>query len=240
MGTLAQGGTDMRTYLMAVTAAAGIMAAAVGLRAAGSAIPTLDTFRDAYMTDSVGNPLAWTDRIRSDSNAFGVIRAYRGGAECVRSDVSGGSLFVRTSTNGCSPYTRALTVDFSEPIGLAVGIDCSSGSYLVSDAYGDPGALNICGSNLVPDARFIASSLFAKTSANGTPLTLVLNLAPDFRHNEFQLEFEQNLPITVVSPTSRTLTGSTLSIADLYRTSGTNTKTLLGRYRMPFQVTVQE
>jgi hypothetical protein len=71
-------------------------------------------------------------------------------------------------------------------------------------------------------------------------LTLVLNLAPNFRHNEFELDFEQNLPITVVSPTTRTLTGSTLSIANLYGISGSNKKTLLGQYRMPFQVTVQE
>lgn len=230
----------MRKYVMAVAATAGIMAAAAGLRAGGSAVPTVDTFRDAYEIDSVGNPVAWTDRIRSDSNAFGVSRSYRGGTECVRSDVSGSSLFVRTSTYGCSPYTRGLTVDFSQPVSLAPGVDCSSGSYLVTDAYSDPGTLNICGSNLVPDARFIASDLFARRSDNGTPLILVLNLAPDFRHNEFMLEFEQNLPITVVSPTARTLTGSTLSIANLYRISGSNKKELLGQYRMPFQVTVQQ
>jgi hypothetical protein len=230
----------MRTYLIAIVATAGIVAAAAGPKAAGSAIPTVDTFRDDYTIDTLGNFAAWTDRIRSDSGVPGTTRSYRGGTECVRSDVSGGALFVRTATNGCSPYTRALTVDFSDPISLSAGVDCSGGSYLVPDAYGDPGTLNICGSNSVPDARLIASDLFGRTSANGTPLTLVLNLAPDFRHNEFLLEFEQNQPITVVSPTTRTLTGSTLSIADLYRVSGTNKKTLLGQYRMPFQVTVQE
>lgn len=62
----------MRKYVMAVTATVGIMAAAAGLRAAGSAIPTVDTFRDAFMSDAVGNPLAWTDRIRSESTAFGL------------------------------------------------------------------------------------------------------------------------------------------------------------------------
>lgn len=230
----------MRTFLMAVMATAGIMVAAAGPRAAGSAIPTVDTFRDASMTDGVGNFLGWTDRVRSDSDVPGTPRSYRGGTECVRSDVSSGSLFVRTTTSGCSPYTRALTVDFSDYVSLAAGVDCSSGSYLVPDAYGDPGTLNICGSNLVPDARFIARDLFTRTSANGTPLTLVLNLAPDFRHNEFELDFEQNVPITVVSPATRILTGSTLSIAELYRISGSNTKTLVGKYRMPFQVTVQE
>jgi hypothetical protein len=230
----------MRKYVVAVAATAGILATVGGLRAAGSAIPTEDTFRDVYMTDTVGNFVAWTDRIRSDSDAPGVIRSYRGGTECVRSDVSGSSLFVRTATNGCSPNTRALTVDFSDPVSLSAGVDCAGGSYLVPDAYGDPGALNICGSNLVPDARFIASSLFARASANGTPLTLVLNLAPDFQHNQFLLEFEQNLPITVLSPTRRSLTGSTLSIANLYRISGSNKKTLFGQYRMPFQVTVQQ
>lgn len=230
----------MRKYVMAVAATAGIMAAAAGPRAAGSTIPTVDTFRDAYSLNDLGNFAAWTDRIRSDAYAAGEIRPYSGGAECVRSYVSGSSLFVRTVTSGCSPYERALTVDFSEPVSLAAGVDCSSGSYPVPDAYGGPGELDICGSNLVPDARFIASALFAKTSANGTPLTLVLNLAPDFRHNQFLLEFQQNLPITVLSPTTRTLTGSTLSIADLYRVSGSNKKTLLGQYRMPFQVTVQQ
>ena len=57
----------MRKYVMAVTASVGIMAAAAGVRAAGSAIPTVDTFRDAFVSDTVGNPVAWTDRIRSDS-----------------------------------------------------------------------------------------------------------------------------------------------------------------------------
>lgn len=229
----------MRKYVMAVTATAGIMAAASGLRAGGTAIPTVDTFRDAYMTDTI-NFTAWTDRIRSDSDVPGTTRSYRGGTECVRSDVSSGGLFVRTATSGCSPYTRALTVDFSDPVSLPAGVDCSGGSYLVPDAYGDPGTLDICGPNVIPDARFIAGSLFANNPANGTSVMLVLNLTPDFRHNEFLLEFEQNQPITVVSPTTRTLTGSTLSIADLYRVSGTNKKTLLGQYRMPFQVTVQE
>ena len=229
----------MRKYVMALATTAGIMAAASGLRAAGTAIPTEDTFRDAYENDG-GVFVAWTDRIRSDSDLLGMTRSYRGGGECIRSDVSSGSFFLRTVTSGCVAYTRALTVDFSDPVSPPTGVDCSGGSYLVSDAYGGPGALNICGSNLVPDARFIASGLFARTSANGTPLILVLNLAPDFRHNQFKLEFTQNLPITVVSPTTRTLTGSTLSIANLYRMSGSNKKTLLGQYRMPFQVTVQQ
>ena len=227
----------MRRSLLA---AAIVGSVAATLIAAGSSIPTTDTFRDAYVVDGAGNFVAWSDRIRSDSPAPGVARSYQGGAECVRSDVSGNSFFLRTSTYGCSPYTRALTVDFSDQVALAPGVDCSSGSYLVPDAYGDPGTLNICGSNLVPDTRFIASSLFARNSSNGTSVLLVLNLFTDFRHNEFTLEFQQNQPITVLSPTARTLTGSTLSIADLYRISGTTKKTLLGQYQMPFQVTVQE
>jgi hypothetical protein len=230
----------VRKYLMAAVVIAGMVPAVAGARAASSAIPTVDTFRDADMIDTGGNFVAWTDRIRSDASGPGVVRVYRGGTECVKSEVSSGTLFVRTSTYGCSPYTRALTVDFSDAVSLATGIDCSSGSYSVPDAYGDPGALNVCGSNLVPDARFIASGLFSGTGVNGTPLTLVLNLAPDFRHNEFELDFEQNVPITVVSPTTRVMTGSTLSIADLYRISGSNKKTLLGQFRMAFQVTVQE
>ena len=226
----------MRRYMLAA-AMLGAIAASAGK--ASTAIPTIDTFRDAYVTDEFGNFTAWTDRIRSDSGVPGVLGSYQGGVDCVRSEVSGNSFFMRTVSNGCAPFTRALTVDFSDPVSLASSVDCSSGSYLVTDAYGDPGVLNVCGENSVPDARFIASGLFAKASDNGTSLTLVLNVQPDFQHNEFQLEFEQKLPITVLSPTSRVLTGSTLSIASLYRTSG-NKRTLLGQYRMPFQVTVQE
>ncbi len=226
----------MRRYMLAA-AMLGAIAASAGR--ASTAIPTIDTFRDAYVTDEFGNFAAWTDRIRSDSGVPGVLGSYQGGVDCVRSEVSGNSFFMRTVSNGCSPYTRALIVDLSDPVSLAPGVDCSSGSYLVPDAYGDPGVLNICGENLVPDARVIASGLWAKASYNGTSLTLVLNVQADFSHNEFQLEFEQKLPITVLSPTSRVLTGSTLSVADLYRTSGRN-RTLLGQYRMPFQVTVQE
>jgi len=227
----------MRKYLLS---AAMVGAMAVAAESASTAIPTTDTFRDAYVVDGIGNFAGWTDRIRSDSNAPGSPRSYQGGVDCVKSEVSGSQFFMRTSTSGCSPYARALTVDFSDPVGLAPGIDCSGGSYLVTDAYGDPGQLNVCGSNLIPDARLVAGSLFARSSGSGTSVMLVLSLKPDFQHNEFELDFEQNLPITVLSPTARALTGSTLSIADLYRVSGTNKKTLLGQYRMPFQVTVQE
>ena len=70
-------------------------------------------------------------------------------------------------------------------------------------------------------------------------MTLVLNLAPDFRHNEFLLEFEQHLPITVVSPTSRTL--NRFDAVDRGSVSGQRLehKTLISRYRMASQVTVQ-
>lgn len=228
----------MRIYVIAV-AAAGMLATAAAPRAAGTAIPTQDTFRDGYVIDQADQFAGWADRLRSDSGVPGVSQAYRDGSECVRSDVSGGTLFVRTARSACAPYTRAVTVDFTEPVFLSAGIDCSTGEFLVTDAYGGSGTLNLCGSNLIPDARIIASSLFARSSANGTPLTLVLNLAPDFQHNQFELEFQQNLPITVVSPSTRVLTGSSLSIANLYRSSGTKKRSLLGQYRMPFQLTVQ-
>jgi hypothetical protein len=207
---------------------------------AASRIPATDTFRDGYSSDGSGNFMAWTDRIRSDAPGPGIVTPYQNGAVCVDTWVGGNEFFLRTIGPNCSPATRALTVDFTDPVSLAPGIDCSSGSYLVTDAYGIPGALNVCGSNAVPDARVIAANMWERASGNGTSVTLVLNLAPDFQHNEFELDFEQNLPITVLSPTARVLTGSSLTIADLYRYGANGKKTLLGQYRMPFQVTVQE
>ena len=216
----------MRRYMLA-TAIVGSLAAT--MESASTPIPATATFRDFL-----------SDRIRSDWYPPPGPQ-YQDGVDCVKSQVSGNGYFLRTASYDYYPcgvgYIRRLTVDFSDQVALAAGVNCSTP---VTDAYGGTQTLDICGSNLIPDARFIAGSLFSKASGNGTPVMLVLNLFPDFRHNEFTLEFEQNQPITVLSPTSRTLTGSTLSIADLYRTSGTNKKTLLGQYRMPFQVTVQE
>lgn len=221
-----------KCVLTAAAVLLGAMVAAKSGVSAGTKIPATDTFRDAYATDANGNFTVPTDRIRSDAPAPGVTAPYQDGVACVVTYVDGNMFFLRTAKPLCSPYTRALTLDFSDPV--VQPQNCS-----VFDSSGR-GPLDICGSNLVPDVRVIATSLFARAAtSNGTPVIVPFSLAPDFSNTGFELDFEQNQPVTVLSPKARQLTASSLSIADLYQYSG-NKKILLGRYRMPFQVTVQE
>ena len=221
----------MRGYVLTAAVMLGaVVAATSGVRALPR-IPTTDTFRDDYAKDEFGNFAAWSDRIRSDTAGPGIAAPYQDNIACVTTYVNANMFFLRTVKGLCSPYTRKLTLDFSDP--LMVFGDCR----IVTDSNGQ---LDICGSNLVPDVRVIATNMFARSATSaGTPVTLPFNLKPDFSHQGFELDFEQNQPVTVLSPTARQLTASTLSIADLYQSSG-NKKILLGQYRMPFEVSVQE
>lgn len=195
---------------------------------AAGRIPATAIFRDAYAIDSLGFA-GWSDRVRSDSMAPGVAAPYNDGGDCVASWVQASQFFLRTVTANCSPYSRALVLDFSEPVVVAA-------SCVVTDAAGH-GTLDICGPNLVPDARLIASGLFARAAAaNGTPASFYFSLAPDFQATGYQLTYREDLPVTETTM-GRVLTAST-ELVDLYKLSGRK-KVLLGTYRMPFEVSVQ-
>lgn len=194
---------------------------------AATTVPAHATFRDAA-----------SDRIQSDS--FIPSPVYEDAFYCVKSGVSGNGFGFRSRTYGCSTTTpRSVTLDFSQPV--AGG--CTSPTY-VNDAYAG-GQVDICGTNLVPDVRILAGTLFASSApSRGTPVMLVFSTPPNYSGpGGFELDFEQNVGVSVVSSTTRQLTASATAIAELYQNvpSGSGNKgrkVSLGRYYMPFSVTV--
>lgn len=194
---------------------------------AGTSVPADDSFR---------NDLA--DRIRSDgwvepSNGW----QYDDGINCVKSGVATSQFFFRSTRYACTPVTpRAVTLDFSQPVGTCAG--------LVHDGYAG-GLLDTCGSNVVPDVRIVAGKMFASSAlTSGTPLMLVFSTPTNFTGpGGFELDFEQNVPVTALSATARQMTAAPTAIAELYQNVPNgrgNQKVSLGRYYMPFSLVVQE
>lgn len=174
---------------------------------------------DAWFADSP------TDKIKSDDSG-----SYFNGPSCVTTWVdSGGFFFLRTVTPNCTPYTRKIVLDFSDPV--------SPPASCVEYQFGIP--LHTCGSNTVPDVRIIAQSLFKNTAlANGTTVTLPFNLQPSFSGSggSFELDFELPVPVSGDS-TFRVLQAGGNAVAELYQYVNAK-KTSVGRYRMPFQLSV--
>jgi hypothetical protein len=177
--------------------------------------------------DSVGTATA---RVRSDG---GTLAAYFDGLECVQTwyALPKGNFFLRnvTSNSPCDEPNppRRLVLDFSDrswPSGPCVGP-------LVADRYLN--LLDPCGVNSVDDARLVADKLF---SANATALNIPFSLQPDFRYTAFELTFVGTLGVAQAG-SGRTMTADWNAIAELWQING-RSKTLLGRYRMPLQVTV--
>lgn len=71
-------------------------------------------------------------------------------------------------------------------------------------------------------------------------MSLPFSLQPDFQGTDFDLDFEQPLSVTGTSGL-RTLEAGPTAIAELYKLlKSSQRKVSLGRYYMPFQVTVGE
>lgn len=218
----------MRSRLMVVATAIAVVAVSVGVFAA--VIPARATFRDAL-----------ADRIQSDT--FG---PYENEFDCVLCRVSNNAFFLRTLGHTCATPggIRKIRLDFSDAVSRPAGVDCSSGTFLVDDAYGQPGALNICGINDLPDVRVIANSLFARNASGGTPVLLPFSLSPDFSNTAFSLEFEQNVSVfgDPANAKAREMEAGATAIAELYKNQakGAGGKVSLGRYRMPFRLRVEQ
>jgi hypothetical protein len=170
------------------------------------------------------------DRVRSVGGPV-----YTPGVECVISWVDGGNgtFFLRTTGGACfgsSGEYHAVELDFGDPVTPI------SGSCEVDDPFGQAGTLSRCGTNTIPDLRILASDLF-RTGASSTSVVLPFNLSPDFRNTAFQLEFEDPLAITDGDAQFRELTAAPGAVAELYAVRR-GKKTSLGRFRMPFQLTV--
>jgi hypothetical protein len=225
--------------LILVCACVGGLIGAQVLKAQGTSkqIPANATLRDKS-----------GDGILSDGGA------YVNGSNCVVSwvDSRSGYFFLRTATYNCvTTNSRSMTFDFSNALSRTPD---GSGSDIchVNDAFGDNGELNICGPNygpntVVPDVRIIAGTMFSSTAVTqGTTVAIPFSLSPDFSGTDFELDYEQAVPVTVVSATSRSLTADATSpcsagmVADLYKYPKHGSKISLGRYCMPFQVTVNE
>ncbi len=177
----------------------------------------------------------------------------------------GGSLWMRTSCMACSECSDAqrvgcpaggvpMIVDLSVVVGSLEG-DFSCGT--VDDEWGQTGELTICdpiGVYTVEDVRFTASNLFekpkgrGKKSGAGTEVVLYLNVERDSSHTAFTLEYVSDMtPIEVGNDRILTATSGD-ALADLYRIGpelnkkgkpGPKiTKTLVGRFSVPFSVTV--
>lgn len=202
-----------------------------GIRAqASGSVPATAQFRDAS-----------GDRIRSDV----VSSSYVNGTDCVESTVhADGFYFLRTVTDGCTTTTpRSIVLDFSSCVS-----SCPSGTECtVADPNDRSGlTLNACASNTVPDVRLIASTLF-KSSAltSGTDVSLVFSLQRDVRNTDFELDFEAPVPVSEPSGSTnvRVLTAGNTAIADLFKLVTINhvrIKVLVGKYNMPFELTVTE
>jgi hypothetical protein len=178
--------------------------------------------------------------------------SYFNGTDCVVSwvDSRSGYFFLRTATFNCAPSnSRSMTLDFTNAIKRTPDGSGSDGCH-VNDAFGDTGELNICGPNYGPntvvlDVRIIAGTMFSSTAVTqGTTVSIPFSLSPDFSGTDFELDYELAIPVTVLSATSRSLTADATStcsagvVADLYKYPKHGGKISLGRYCMPFQVTV--
>lgn len=207
-----------RNFPLALSVAVLLFAAGMLAAAGQTQIPASATLQD--------NPI--TDRIRSDA----ISPTYDQGVDCALSFVQNGQYFLRTVNPLCTPDVRALILGFSNPVTIpnnCFHLDPNSGL-----------KLNACGSNILPDVRLIAQSLF-KASPGSTTVSLPFSLYPDFTGSAaFELDFELAVPFTAGSGNQRILTAGSNAVAQLYQIGAHGHKISIGRYYMPFQLTVTE
>ena len=94
--------------------------------------------------------------------------------------------------------------------------------------------------NFIPDMRILASNLFSSgTLNNGASVSLVFSLQPEFTGSgDFELNFEANVSVTAPDANTRVLTAGPSAVAALYVHNTNTKKTLVGRFYMPFTLTV--
>ena len=218
----------MRKYLSLLTFTAAACTVLSVASWAGTSVPADVSLRN----DSL-------DKIRSDgwvepTNGW----QYDDGINCVKTGVATSQYFFRSTRFACTPVkARAVTLDFSQPVSGTCG-------GVVLDGYAG-GPLDTCGSNVVPDVRIVAGKMFASSAlTGGTPLMLVFSTPTNFTGpGGFELDFEQNVAVTALSATARQMTAAPTAIAELYQNVPNgrgNQKVSLGRYYMPFSLSVQK
>ena len=147
-------------------------------------------------------------------------------------DSGSGQFFFRTASRSCN---REILLDLSQALERQAGCDCSLGSCPVNDAFNQAGELDICGANTVGDVRWIAGNLFGSSAPSaGIPLTLRINLEPNFEKTAFELQFEQSVAVEEGATTSeRLMSADSNLVAELYKYTGKgNNKIGLGRFHL--------
>lgn len=173
-----------------------------------------------------------SDRIRSDGASYE-------DDPCTASWTEpSGFYFLRTIKSGCID-NRFITLDFTTPVEIS-----SPGCRKVLDPEANE-SLDICAPNDVTDVRIIADTLFKDTAL--TPATTV-SLHFSQKHGgdftgpaPFELSFEEPVPITDGDSTFRVLEADANAVAELYQNvqqGKKTTKVSLGRYFMPFRLSV--
>lgn len=227
-----------RRLALATVAVVALSGTLLGQNKNTNRTPAIATFREDAFT------LVPSDKIRGDD--LGSYPNSSLGGDCVTAWVDkGGFFFLRTVTPYCTTTTpRSIVLDFSGYVSLPTS--CEVVGY---DQYGNPHTLDICGANgadgkgTVPDVRIIANSLFKRTAPGSTTVTLPFLLYPSFSGGTtFELDFEQAVSFTGTSSV-RVLTATVTTdqpnadVAELYQYVN-GAKSSLGRYHMPFQLTV--
>jgi len=170
-----------------------------------------------------------SDRIRSDG------APYTDGTCTASWTEPSGFYFLRTIKSGCL-NGRFIKLDFMTPVGIS-----SPGCRVVLDPEANE-SLDICAPNDVTDVRIIANTLF-KDGALTTTVSLHFSQKDggDFTGPApFELSFEEPVPVDGDS-TFRVLEAGADAVAELYQNvqqGKRTTKVSLGRYNMPFQLTV--
>jgi hypothetical protein len=165
------------------------------------------------------------DRIQSDG------APYTDGTCTASWTEPSGFYFLRTIKSGCL-NGRFIKLDFTQTSpGLCPVFDPEAGKNL-----------NICGPNDVTDVRIIANTLF-KDGVLTTTVSLHFSQKDggDFTGPApFELSFEEPVPVDGDS-TFRVLEAGANAVAELYQNVQQGKRTIkvsLGRYNMPFQLTV--
>jgi hypothetical protein len=164
-----------------------------------------------------------------------------GKSQCLTANVSSaGYFYLRTVVNGCRTKTpRSIWVDLSAVAENEA--DCVFNScQTLDDDFGQPGTLNNCGPNLLPDVTIRAQSLFANPipSSQLTPVQIEINLSPDFRNTAFYLNGAAYIQLGS-NPNERVLTtGADRSHFALVMIKKNGDRVCMGMYDMPFTIKV--
>jgi hypothetical protein len=201
-----------------------------GQRSGGNMVPA----RAEFLSDTSGGKLS--------SDGLGAYVDAR--AQCVTANVSSaGYFYLRTVANGCRAKTpRSINIDFTNslnnPIYCPGFIACPHAA--IEDDFGQPGSLDMCGSNSLSDVTVRATRLFADPIPTNqlTEVQIEFNLSPDFKNTAFYLTGAAYIQLGSTSNERILTTGADRAEFYLVMIKKTGERVCLGNYSMPFMIKV--